>query len=87
MSVDKNKKPDSSNPHCRHDDLVVTIFSFILSSSPPSNLILLRAESQKPDFFPLFYFLLYLMVLWTVDLSNSFLNLFFLEDMCSFYGL
>ena len=87
MLVDKNKKLDSSDPHCHHDVLVVTLF---FHSS--SHLVLLifffffvqSPKSQTSSLFSISYFILWL---WTVDSSKSFLNFILLEDMCSFYGL
>ena len=86
MSVDKNKKPDSSDPHSRHDVLVVTLF---FRSS--SHLVLLiffffaqSPKSQTSSLFSISYFILWL---WTIDSSKSFLNFISLEDMCSFYDL
>ena len=85
MSMDKNKKPDSSDPHCCHDVLVVT--PFFVSSS---HLVLLiffffahSPKSQTSSLFSISYFILWL---WTVDSSKSFLNFILLEDMCSSYA-
>ena len=85
MSMDKNKKPDSLDPHCRHDVLVVT--QFFLSSSYLVLLIFFFfvqcPKSQTSSLFSISYYILWL---WTVDSSKSFLNFILLEDMCSFYA-
>ena len=79
MLVDKNKKPDSSDPHCRHDVLVVTLF---FRSS--SHLVLLLIffffaqcpKSQTSSLFSISYFILWL---WTVDLGSVWIELIFAE--------
>ena len=81
MSMDKNKKPDSSDPHCRHDVLVVTLF-FRSSSHLVVLLIFFffahSPKSQTSSLFSISYFILWL---WTVDSSKSFLNFILLEDL------
>ena len=86
MSVDKNKKPDSSDPHCRHDFLIVTLF-FRSSSHLVLLIFFFFAQSPKSQTSSLFYISYFILWLWTVDSSKSFLNFILLEDMCSFYGL
>ena len=81
MSMDKNKKPDSSDPQCRHDVLVVTLF-FRSSSHLVVLLIFFffahSPKSQTSSLFSISYFILWL---WMVDSSKSFLNFILLEDL------
>ena len=86
MSVDKNKKPDSSDTHCRHDVLVVTLF-FRSYSHIVLLIFFFFAQSPKSQTSSLFYISYFILWLGTVDSSKSFLNFILLEDMCSFYGL